>query len=288
MVQPVNGVTTREVHNLAELVSTVVSIGEEAAKGEGQGGADLWFRGVTSHDYSLKPKIYRSSEKYLSAAHNDGKKIINDLEPKMISRFTERSAPHLEPYADSADSWSMLFVMQHYGAATRLLDWTENLLVAAHFAAGYGKIAKEGDYPAVWVLQPRLWNKLSFDYVDDAPRVFTPGDDELESISPRAGRGIQRMPTKQPAAIYSKYNNVRIIAQQGVFTISGSDTRGMDEQIEESLRQGRASGLELVKIIHRGGHLALQNELDLVGASPSTIFPGLQSVCKELDRMVLP
>ena len=85
----------------------------------------LWFRGCGQASYKLLPSLYR---------HRDAKSLdkVVDLEQKLMIRFKQRSLPYLT--RSLANDWETLFFMQHYGIPTRLLDWTENPLIALHFA----------------------------------------------------------------------------------------------------------------------------------------------------------
>ena len=59
------------------------------------------------------------------------------------------------PDRKSTDQW--LFLARHLGLPTRLLDWTENALLALYFAIH----ADESDEPIVWMLDPFALNELS-------------------------------------------------------------------------------------------------------------------------------
>lgn len=52
--------------------------------------------------------------------------------------------------------WEWYFMMQHFGTATRLLDWTEGALIALYFAV---RSNDGSDDAAVWVLDPYQLNK---------------------------------------------------------------------------------------------------------------------------------
>ncbi len=81
------------------------------------------FRGVRSSSHALLPKVGRSTHS-VKAEH----------ERRLLEDFRQHALPYLE--STPTDDWAWLSLAQHYGLATRLLDWTSNPLVAAYFAIG--------------------------------------------------------------------------------------------------------------------------------------------------------
>ena len=55
-----------------------------------------------------------------------------EKESGIIDRFKERCIPHLD--RQLVGDWEYLFLMQHHGVLTRLLDWSENPFFALYFA----------------------------------------------------------------------------------------------------------------------------------------------------------
>jgi FRG domain len=123
----------------------------------------LWYRGCGKSAYPLLPSLYRHER--LKAPDE-----LADLERQLMTRFRQRSIPYHS--RSLTDDWDTLFFMQHYGVPTRLLDWTENPLIALHFAllgaiktpTKAGKLAFRAD-AAVWALDPVAWNRHALRHV---------------------------------------------------------------------------------------------------------------------------
>jgi hypothetical protein len=96
-----------------------------------------WFRGHGDARWELMPKLYREKPP------NRGRRIVED---ELRQDFMMR-APRLSNERPQ-NSWEWYFLMQHSGAPTRLLDWTESALIALYFAV---RDKKDDADAAVWV-----------------------------------------------------------------------------------------------------------------------------------------
>ncbi|MCJ7702361.1 MAG: FRG domain-containing protein [Anaerolineales bacterium] len=78
-----------------------------------------WFRGESNGQRPLCPKIAEYDEKQ---------------ENYFLQSFRRKAEglANVPPRQGHTDLW--LFLAQHYGVPTRLLDWTEGLLLALYFA----------------------------------------------------------------------------------------------------------------------------------------------------------
>lgn len=125
------------IRSVNEVVSLIESMGEKPL---------MLFRGQDRND-DLLPKI----------ARKDPSKDTTEIEKQML-RELRRRAP-LDPILSKTNDWDCLVYAQHYGMATRLLDWTSNSLVALWFSACNRDIINDGYLYILFVNDDLLLDK---------------------------------------------------------------------------------------------------------------------------------
>ena len=125
-------------------VNSWAELAEKVEQFEGPG----WiFRGVPDKTFDLVPKIARPGTR---KSRQDGSDLPYefDEEDKMFKEFQRIARPYFahEPKNDL----ERLAIAQHHGLPTRLLDWTESLLVAAYFALEEAGTRKQP--PAIYAI----------------------------------------------------------------------------------------------------------------------------------------
>lgn len=202
------------------------------------------FRGQPE-DKPLLPKIARSEFEW--------KGDILTVERDMIEDFKKRSRPFLDFKPDT--DWDLLALAQHYGMATRLLDWTKNPLSALWFAVRK-PVKRRNQKGVVWVFPVKREDVVGT-------------KDKFEFFEP------DRTMVFQPAHITK-----RIVAQDGWFTIHKYMENRRAFIPFEKLRNYRRFLTKLV--IPSEFFYDINMQLDKCGVNPASQFPDLDGLCEHI------
>lgn len=242
----------------------------------------IWYRGVSCDRHSLSPKLHRGRPRTADE--------VNEREARLLTRFRQRSLAYW-PSGYPQKPWEHMFAMQHAGLSTRLLDWSESLLLAVYFAASsptdkseqHAELHEGECIPCVWVLDPRGWNKAVPQLYDADKGILTTADEELRAWEPIEVTGAIRLvgPARAswPVAIYGTHNSARITVQRGNFTVAGKDWKPLEEFCDGT------SDAALVLVRLPDDRRLLLKQLGILGIGESAVYPDLVGLARELETM---
>jgi hypothetical protein len=236
-----------EIRNVGDLVAAVHQCNEELAGG-------LWWRGQPRCGWSLQPKILREPQGQTSAAD----------EQTLMNRFRLRAGVRYPRCPERNDHVGWLFLMQHYGYATRLLDWTESPLVAAFFAVAF----EPGESHAeIFALDPVALNETQ-----GLHGVFNPAKDDPPLFHGAFDRTVE-VPPVIVATACDEFD-IRMAVQQSAFTIhTTAEPLDVKEERRSFLRQ---------LVIPAETRRQFAGEILALGFTRSDLFLDLDNLSKEL------
>jgi len=231
-----------------------------------------WFRGEPGDvETPLLPKVFRKTE---DGRLHDENQLLQMFRMKAPS-FSQGTTPQ----RTNTDHW--LFLAQHVGLPTRLLDWTDSALIGLYFAL-------KSTSPSVWMLDPFGLNELSvtFKKAEDEQSArsfpltwFDPrgtikniGIENIKGAWERSYDGLDL-----PIAVHPTYLHPRMSAQRSVFTIHGARKDPMVEIIPDRI-------LRKFVIDPSASHSML-SDLHMLGIHDSTAFPDLDGLASELSAL---
>lgn len=226
----------------------------------------IWYRGQSKKKYELLPSIGRKPKKdeldgyryqYNGRYTEEG---LLDQEKNFLHRFRRRAYPYAEKVLNK---WEALFIAQHHGLPTRLLDWTANPLVALFFACS----ANQNDHATLWAIA-RIKNEGNDIDVLDLHR----NEDPLEYYKEKAVK-----------IIHPFYNSQRIIAQDGIFTYHAEPGKKLDSYAGKKFLEKNLDIKYLLKWIIPSKHKkSIVEELWRIGVSISTVYPDLDRIAEDI------
>jgi len=207
-----------------------------------------WFRGHRDFEYQLLPKVLRKTP--------DGKKY-NEKELTLMFRNRAGIYENMPNRSGDIDKW--LFIMQHNEAPTRLLDWTENPLIALFFCL-YTRMEteyKKDKDAALWMLNPYALNDFSIGK-PDFPNTWSDHAGNIVRQSFFIPVGTAKYACLFPIAIQASYCQDIMSTQKSCFTIHGKT-----EEPIETICRGLIDNKYLIKYkIHRCIFEHIAEELD--------------------------
>lgn len=181
----------------------------------------IWFRGHSSDAYTLDSGLFRvrENDKHLSLNYYLKHEYL------LYNSFKNNAASFI---TSGNSSWEIVFQMQHHGLATRVLDWTESLTVALHFAFSNWKY-NSNENAEIWLLDPYALNK----YLIDDSTIQT-----IDSIKEKDF--IRHFDSGSPSsinsfAIYPSKVNDRLLNQSGFFTVQGNKLLSLNEEVQDKV-----------------------------------------------------
>ena len=258
------------IQNLADYLRVIQNIRERwpqpqkpKVRGDERG---LWFRGQHSAEYGLSPKLH-----WPAFSEADEKEIRQEFQSRALQLIQGRlPQTELEWY----------FLMQHYGVPTRLLDWTDNPLIALFFAVEKNYLHRDA---AVWVIDPWWLNKANKEVRKrkiEGPMLPDWEEASLYLRNLEDAFAGKRVRMKFPAAIEPPHIDRRLAVQGSRFLIFGTRK---DLTQQDELLSGADTRLIKMLIPVRSIPI-IRGELENCGITVGTVFPDLIALGEDIKR----
>jgi FRG domain-containing protein len=276
----------------------------------------IW-RGQRDYSWTLLTKLGRD----LRRVDPDRRLNWQDLENSAIGFFMDRASGLLKAAPDEHDLLGWLSFMQHYGAPTRLLDWSFSPFVAVYFAYEQPTNSDSSIYALntylarranVRVLFPKPWDHLGVARVSTSslgePSVSYPArNDYRRDRENRILRWAIEAGSKCPLPTIPFRQDERMAAQQAVLTLMGDVDTEVDIWFDKEKWEfpkpeprGPVAGTDsTIWPLNQPGDLITKvrlrpewrdqalEALTGMGISASTMFPGLDGIGRATSSHLL-
>jgi hypothetical protein len=255
---------------------------------------DFIFRGMSNESWPLLPGIFRKYSKMQTSKLQNltySEQIYeSNNENEILWHFKKEAAGFL-PSISQENDYIWLQYAQHFGAPTRLLDFTSSPLTALYFCC---KSESEED-GSIWLINTTAFHHWSCTdaFPESLGSDFTRGDliaTIINGIKDKNCMGINR-----PIMFVPAFVDQRMSAQASKFLLWGKNEKPLEDMIDKSNKmEFSPDGVKylnaddqrfLSKIIISGEYKhCILRELDVLGINEKSLFPGLDGIGRYIEK----
>lgn len=238
------------------------------------------YRGHASADWSLSSSLERACTRHgFSLTH------LPKFEEDILIDFQRRAHLYVNNLPGKDDLLEWFSLMQHYGAPTRLVDFTKSLYIAAFFA-----MEDSEDDAAIWCINMDVVeNNALFEDIDELLSANSDSLTEVGVLEPHILN--ERVSIQQ--GLFAIPANIREPFTENLANTVGVKTSSIDElgrncepqhyvPYDEDLLDCSVVKLILPNRIHNDGMWRLKN----MNISSASLFPGLEGYARSLKQMI--
>ena len=227
------------------------------------------YRGMANTKFSLTTSLDRNCKEHKK-----------ELEPCILMNFTKYGA--LEDPTIERSVWRQMFMGQHHGLPTRLLDWSHSSLMALHFATTENNLDKMDAHDCmIWRIDMKEIHSLLPDVYRDAlernqTSVFSV--DMLNAIAPSLNKYDSDMGDSPMVIIEPPSIDPRIVNQYSFFSIVPNGVSNLEEFLDKYTEK------TVKYVIKKELRWRIRDMLDSQNVSERMVYPGLDGLTSWLGR----
>ncbi len=233
---------------------------------------DWIYRGQNDYSYDLNSSLFRTMERNETIRYITKSRRFNlnreKYEKELINAFKNTCHIYISDLPTKKATFDWLALMQHYGAPTRLLDFSFSPYIALYFAISGAKNDAAVyciNYKDITKIDKRLINH-EFNYQN----IMQQEKDINKTIL------VPFEPT---------FTNERLFTQQGVFLVPNSLNFSHHEILENNYNKTYYTKIK----IKSSCFVEIITELHKMNITASSIFPGFEGFCKSFEYIgILP
>ena len=234
---------------------------------------------------SLQDKILKEGLEGADRVHS-----VARIEGGLLRRFKRQCHHYTMAVPDDDNIMEWLALMQHYGAPTRLLDWTYSFWVAVFFA-----IEDAEKECAVWALDSSWVRQSVRAKLGEISHLIDSeyGGTDPNVTSKETFRAAFQSSKKFVFPINAYRLNERLVIQQGLFLCPGDVSSSFEANLEALAQDNGGkkdfSGSLIKYTIKNDSQLRKQitQRLQRMNMNRATLFPGLDGFSQSLEMLMV-